>query len=141
MCVGFYLSIHVCWCMRILVYVCIYVRIIWVYTRVYACVYMYMCYVRMYIICIYISVCIYINVCWYLFKSACMLVLVYTCIRIYAGVHIYLWVYIVECIPVREYVCVSLCIWLCVTALRIRLVRSGPLQKTQTRSRSCSLWT
>ena len=63
-----------------------------------------------------------------------MLVYVYTCIRIYAGVHVCLCVYIVECIRIRGYVCVSSCVLLRVAVFRIRLVRSGPLQETRTRS-------
>ena len=59
---------------------------------------------------------------------------VYTCIRIYMGVHVYICVYVVECIRVRGYVCVSSCVWLRVAVFRIRLVRSGPLQETRTRS-------
>ena len=55
-----------------------------------------------------------------------MLVYAYTCIRIYAGVHVCLCVYIVECIHERGYVCVSSCVWLCVAAFQIRLVRPEP---------------
>ena len=49
------------------------------------------------------------------------------CTYIYAGVHVCLCVYIEECIRVRGYVCVNLCVWLRVAVFRIRLVRSGPV--------------
>jgi len=63
----------------------------------------------------------YVGICVYLYTYIC------GCTRMFM-------MYIVECIPVREYVCVSSCVWLRVAALRIRLVRSGPLQETRTRS-------
>ena len=105
-----------------------------------------MCYVRMYIICLYISVCIYINVCWCLFKYACMLVYVYTCICIYVGVHVCVCVYIVECICVRvgvKRVFMLICMfWLRATVFWTRSVRSEPsYRRPGPDPDSCSLWT
>jgi len=57
------------------------------------------------------------------------------------SVRVCMWcVYVYRCIPVCVYICVrvSSCVWLCGTAIRTRLVRSGPIVED---SELCSLWT
>ena len=69
-------------------------------------------------VCYNIHACIYVYIC------------VYTCIRIYVGVHVCLCVYVEECIRVRGYICVFMCLVVCysVTDLfgEIRTIAGDP---------------
>ena len=72
-----------------------------------------------------VSICIYI----YMYKGVCM------CILVYTYVYVCTWVYVTVCLGVSlVYIYIYLYVLVACCSVRNRLVRSGPLRETRTRS-------